>query len=205
MITIPRGARLLIALTAGIALAGAMAAAAPASAGAEATTSLVLNRGFEKPVGCGVGTFYACTYYAGTRAIPHWTVGGDSIDLTSSSFWQSTAGKQSIDLAGAGPGSVTQKVATTAGTTYTLGWHLAGNPQGPPAIKIMNVYWNGTLVRSVRFDTTGHTERSMGWVWQHVTVTATGTTSSITFADGRTSGYSPFGPALDLVTLRPVG
>jgi choice-of-anchor C domain-containing protein len=205
MTTIPRGATLLISLTAGIAIAGAMAATAPAPAGAKASTSLVLNRGFEKPVGCGVGPVYACTYYAGTKAIPHWAVGGDSIDLTSSSFWQSAAGKQSIDLAGAEPGSVTQKVATTAGTTYTLGWHLAGNPQGPPAIKIMNVYWDGTFVRSVRFDTTGHTERSMGWVWQHVTVTATGTTSSITFADGRTSGYSPFGPALDLVTLRPVG
>jgi hypothetical protein len=45
---------------------------------------------------------------------------------------------------GAGPGSVTQNVATTAGATYTLGWHMAGNPEGPPAIKIMNVYWNGS-------------------------------------------------------------
>lgn len=39
----------------------------------------------------------------------------------------------------------------------------------------MNVYWNGTLVGTCWFDTTGHTLASPGWVRRQITVTATGT------------------------------
>ena len=144
-----------------------------------------------------------CTFSGGSTAIPHWTAGSDSIDIVPASYWQPAGGNQSVDLAGLAPGSLTQSVATTAGATYILSWYMAGNPAGPK-IKVMNVYWNGTLIHSYRFDITGHSPSSMGWVRRQVTVTATGPASSIEFADA-TPHPSVFGPALDRVALVPAG
>jgi choice-of-anchor C domain-containing protein len=200
-----RRVRLLGSLTVGLVLTGTtIVGMTPASAtGSKASTNLILNHSFEKPI-CitGVGI---CDYTAGSRVMPHWTVGGHSVDLVAASYWKPAGGNQSLDLAGTAPGSVTQKVATTAGITYILSWYMAGNPDGAPMVKIMNVYWNGALVHSYRFNTTGHTLGSMGWVRRQVTVTATRSTSILKFADARTHGDSPYGPTLDLVSLVPAG
>jgi choice-of-anchor C domain-containing protein len=199
MITILRSVGLIVSLAAGLVLAGAtIAGAAPAPPASTKTEAhLVPNRGFEHPV-CSS----SCTFSAGSTAIPHWAVGGGSIDIVSASWWQPAGGSQSVDLAGVAPGSLTQDVATTAGTTYILRWHMAGNPEGGPKVKVMKVYWDGTLVRTCRFDTTGHTDTSMGWVRRQITVTATGPTSSIEFADA-TPHATLYGAALDRVALLP--
>jgi hypothetical protein len=127
-------------------------------------------------------------------------VGGNSVDVTSNSYWQPAKGSQSVDLSGSASGSVKQKVATTLGDTYVLKWYLAGNTACGQSIKKMHVYWNGKLVDSVQFNTTGHTPADMGWVSRHITVEAKGSTSSIEFADA-TPDHSPCGAVLDAVSL----
>jgi choice-of-anchor C domain-containing protein len=198
VITIPRSIGLIVSLATGLVLAGAtIAGAAPAPAASTTTSAnLVLNHSFEHPR-CGI-----CTFNAGNPWLGHWVVGGNSVDVVSS--WQAAVGSQSVDLSGAASGSLTQNVPTAAGTTYTLSWYVAGNPEGGATVKVMNVYWNGTLVRTCKFNITGHTDAYMGWVRRHITVTATGPTSSVEFADA-TSNSGPYGAALDGVSLVPAG
>jgi len=165
----------------------------------EATTpgNLVVNGGFELP---SDGSSTYIEYAGGSTAIPGWTVGGNSVDVTSTSYWEADQGTQSLDLAGSAPGSVTQTVATTPGATYTLSWALAGNTNCGASVKTMDVGWNGTVVDAPTFDTTGHSNSSMGYVDEQVTVTATGPSSQITFADA-TAGDTLCGPVLDNVAL----
>jgi hypothetical protein len=119
MITISRSIVIIISLATGLVLAGATAeGAAPApAAGTKTWTNLVLNRGFERPV-CPQN----CLFSAGSTAIPHWTAGGDSVDIVPASYWQPAGGNQSVDLAGLAPGSRTQNVATAAGSQLVHGW-----------------------------------------------------------------------------------
>ena len=193
-----RVAALIVLTTAGLAPAvTTMAGAAVASATAQAAgTNLVLNGGFERPANCP----QICEYAAGSTAIPHWTVGGNSVDITAANYWQPAQGTQSLDLSGAASGSVTQQVATTAGTSYILKWSMAGNPVCGQKVKTMDVFWNGALADSLKFNTTNHTQASMGWVRRHITVTAKGSTSSVEFADA-TPDDSRCGAVLDKVSL----
>jgi hypothetical protein len=145
--------------------------------------NLVKNRSFESPV----------------VAAP--CPKGGMVGLTSTTHWQAAESNQSVDLSGNAPGSMTQEVSTVSGTAYVLGWHTAGNPDCGSSVKTMNVYWNGVQVDSVEFNTSGHTDSSMGWTYQHINVTATGQTSSIEFADA-TSPASSCGAVLDAVSLK---
>jgi choice-of-anchor C domain-containing protein len=169
------------------------------SAGSSTPGNLLVNSSFEAPSDNG-STYIE--YGGGSTAIPGWTVGGDSVDVTSTSYWQADDGTQSVDLAGSGPGSVSQTVATTAGATYTLSWALAGNTNCGSSVKTMDVDWNGTVVDAPTFDTTNTTNADMGYVQEQVTVTATGPSSTLTFSDA-TAGDTLCGPVLDNVSLVP--
>jgi choice-of-anchor C domain-containing protein len=186
-------------------VAGIVIAAAPASSAAAApltapshtgSTNLVLNGSFEVP-NCAPSF---CEFGAGSTAIPHWKVGGSSIDLVYKGYFEPARGSQSVDLSGSAPGSVLQVVPTTAGSTYTLSWHLAGNPVCGQAVKTIHVFWNSKLVDSLKFNVTNHTPTSMGWVSRHITVKAQASTSSVEFADA-TPDKSQCGAALDEVSL----
>jgi choice-of-anchor C domain-containing protein len=187
-----------------IALAGSALSVAVCgiSASASATTSpnLIKNGGFRSPVvHCSPGF---CEYNAGSTALPHWAIGGNSVDLVSRSVWMPAPGRtQSVDLSGSGSGTLAQSVNTTAGSTYRLKWQIAGNPVCGQAIKTMDIYWNETLVDSVTFDTSGHSRKSMGWTSEQLNVTATGSTSSVEFADV-TPDDSVCGAVLDSVVLK---
>lgn len=196
-----RATVLIISLTAGLMLS-AMAVIGTASAsitrniaGHKETTNLVLNGSFERP-DCSPAY---CEFDGGSTAIPHWVVGGNSVDVAS--YWQPARGSQSVDLSGSASGSVRQKVATTLGDTYALKWYLAGNSACGQPIKTMHVYWNGKLVDSLKFNTTGHNGSDMGWVSRDITVKAKGSTSTIEFADA-TPDHSACGATLDAVSLK---
>lgn len=178
--------------------------------GAEAVgPNVVKNGSFESPVvsspclngGGGNPTPGICTYSGGSTGITGWTVGGNSVDLIAAATIKPATGHQSIDLSGSSPGSVTQTVTTTPGIKYTLRWAVAGNGSCGQAVKTMGIYWNGTQVKTINFNTAGHTLQSMGWVVRHMTVTAVGVTSSIGFAD-LTPDHSLCGATLDAVSLR---
>jgi choice-of-anchor C domain-containing protein len=157
--------------------------------------NLVLNGGFAEPACSSV-----CEVEGGSTGIPHWTVGGNSVDIISSSYFEPAAGSQSADLSGAAPGTLTQTATTTAGSTYRLRWHMAGNPVCGQQVKTMDVYWDGVLSDTLKFSTSVHTVKSMGWVTRQITVTASSSASSIEFADA-TPDHSQCGVTLDEVSL----
>lgn len=182
---------------------GASADISPATAG-----NLVKNGSFESPKvapNCANGgesnpTPGICTYFGGSRGIPDWTVGSNSVDMVASSLWKAAAGSQSIDLSGDAPGSLTQTVATVKGKKYILRWANAGNWDCGQKIKSMVVYWDAAIVKATNFNTAGHSGAKMGWVYYQVTVEATGKTSTIEFADA-TADQSLCGATLDNVSL----
>jgi choice-of-anchor C domain-containing protein len=191
--------------------AGAPALASPPSNEMSATlaANLIQNGGFESPAVAPCGTAYDCSDEGFGDLTPadnpvyglNWTIGGAGIDLVNN-HWQAEDGSQSVDLAGTGPGWVSQTVTTVVGETYTLSWWMAGNPDNGAAIKTMDVYWNGTLVDEPTFNTAGYTDASMGWVEEQLNVTATSTSTNVEFADA-SSGATAFGATLDNVSLLP--
>ena len=189
------GAGLLLVLGLASALEPIVQAVTSTPAGAQ--PNLILNGSFEQPRQASDAALSPST-----GGLTDWTIGGDSVNLDGSGYWQAEDGIQSLDLSGNAPGSVSQTVnGTTSGTTYTLSWYLAGNPECGQAVKTMDVYWNGTLVAEPSFDTTGHTHLSMGWVEGQVNVVATGS-DTVEFAD-TPSDQSSCGANLDDVSLVP--
>jgi choice-of-anchor C domain-containing protein len=157
---------------------------------------------------------YATTanYYtlaAGTAnagAMTGWTVTAGTVDWIHG-YWTSEDGSYSVDMNGtpttAVPstvGTITQTFDTSPNSTYVVQFYLAGNPDGGPAIKTLWVSATGTAAQSYTFDTTGHTDTSMGWVQDGYSFVATSNSTTLTFAadPGNTSNN---GPALDNVTM----
>ncbi len=108
---------------------------------------LIVNGGFESGYsGNGIG--YIPNVSGST--IPGWTV--SHVDWIGS-HWQAAAGSNSIDLNSSAPGSISQTIATAPGTNYVLSFALAGNPDGGPSTKTLQVLiditpWNGLPVHS---------------------------------------------------------
>jgi hypothetical protein len=100
-----------------------------------------------------------------TTAIPFWTIGGDSVNVTGSSDWLAEDGPLSIDLSGDAPGSVSQTINDTSGARYILCFYLGGNFDGGPVTKKMKVLWNSTTVATYTFNTSTlpSTKLDMGW------------------------------------------
>jgi choice-of-anchor C domain-containing protein len=193
-----RVAAVLVSVAAGLGpVATTMTGTAAAAAGTAGTArNLIRNGSFERP-DCSPSF---CEFDKGSTAIPHWTVGGNSVDLVYSAYFHAARGHQSVDLSGSAPGSVRQRVATRAGRRYVLKWFLAGNPVCGQKIKKMHVYWDGKLVDSVTFNTRHHSATHMGWVPRQIRVRAKGRASVVRFADA-TPDHSECGAALDAVSL----
>jgi choice-of-anchor C domain-containing protein len=156
-----------------------------------------VNSSFER--GPWVGTYLPLD--SGSVAIPGWRVSRGGIDLTV--YWQSYDGNRSIDLDGTpGPGGIEQTIRTVPGGVYRLTFAMAGNPEGPPTIKIMGVSADNQFAEFT-FDITGRTIRTMGWTLQSWTFTAIDTLSTIEFfsLDPQVGLY---GPALDKVSIARV-
>ena len=101
----------------------------------------------------------------GSTSIPGWTVGGNSVDDPSKSYWQAPPGcSYSVDLSGTAPGSLAQTVSTTPGTSYLLQWYMSGNNYCGKTIKTIHVLWDGNLVGTPTFNLIGTpTQPSMKW------------------------------------------
>lgn len=168
-------------------------------------TNLVDNPGFESPALGGVVARYTC------NCVPSgfgWTVGGAGVDLIRL-YWAPHEGSQSLDMnqdiqtAGTPPGAVSQVIATTPGTTYTIGFWMAANPDhsrapddGPP-IKTMDVSF-GATTQSYTFDVTGRTLAEPGWTYHEFDAVATAATTTLSFVSTFT-GYA--GAAIDDVSV----
>lgn len=155
--------------------------------------SLSTNGSFE--TGTDPGVF--STLVAGdTTTIPDWTVVSGSVDYIGT-YWDSADGDRSLDLTGVNAGAVSQTLSTVAGHSYTVKFDLAGNPEGAPVVKTLNVDAGG-VPTVYTFDTTGKTLTDMGWQEKTYTFTATGASTTLTFAS---QDDTFFGPALDNVRI----
>ncbi len=177
-----------------VSLLAAVAASAALATGAHAAA--FINGGFEAGIDPGVFT----TLSAGdSSSITGWTVGGGGVDYIGT-YWVPSEGSRSVDLSALSAGSLSQTFDTVANKTYKVTFDLAGNPAGGSAFKFMQVSagMNSTVYA---FDTTGHSLSSMGWFPEYFTFTATGASSTLTFASLENS---PYGPAIDNVTVSSV-
>ncbi len=164
------------------------------SAGAQ-----VVNGDFESSFPAPAGSF--STYTAG-QSFGAWTVGSGSIDLING-YWQASNGTYSVDMDGSSVGSIYQSILTSIGGVYSLSFAIAGNPQGPPALKTLNVLWDGSNVGTYTFDVTGQSTASMGWqiITLNNLVASSGSTQ-LEFQSGANGSY--YGAALDAVEVSAV-
>ncbi len=140
------------------------------------------------------------TLAAGSTSITGWTVLSTNIDYIGS-HWVAQDGSRSLDLNGSAIGGVAQTFDTTAGSTYTVGFWIAGNPDGLPTVKALTAT-AGSTTFSTTFDVSGHSKSSMGWELRTFDFVASAGTTTLSFVS--TIG-SPccYGPALDNVTVTP--
>ncbi|MFJ6854789.1 DUF642 domain-containing protein [Streptomyces sp. NPDC091271] len=157
----------------------------------------IAGGGFETPVVPAPSLF---TTYLGGQATGPWTVGGNSVDLTSDRLWDAAEGSQSLDLNGSTSGSVSQEISTHPLTSYVVSFELAGNPAWAPALKTGELRVDGVPVKTFAFDITGHGFRNMGYTRQTAVFTNLLKSSvTLTFA-GTSPGLG--GPVIDDVQVR---
>lgn len=173
-------------------LVAVAAAFLPSAAQATAFT----NGDFE--TGPAPGSF--TTLGTGSTALSGWIVSAGSVDYIGS-YWQPGDGARSVDLSGGGPGTLSQTFDTVAGKSYVVTFLLAGNPDGGPVVKPVTVSATGNGSGGYSFDTTGHSRAAMGWQSFTYNFTATGISTTLSFASGAQSAY---GPALDGVSVTAV-
>ena len=86
---------------------------------------------------------------------------------------------QSLELGGEnGPGNIEQTIKTTPGATYVLSWYGAEYPM-TGYVETTDVMWDGTQRAAASFR--AHTATDMGWVLEHETVKAIGSSSTLEF------------------------
>jgi len=141
-------------------------------------------------------------------SVPGWTVGSavagqdSGVQVYSAGWVQVPPGaNETLKLSyGAGAGTVSQTVKTTAGWTYLLQWYESGFPNyGPPEFKSINwtktvdVIWGGKLVAAPTFNAKANTSAAMRWALRSEVVTATSSRTVLEFADATKqtdTGYS---------------
>ena len=129
-----------------------------------------------------------------------WVVESGTVEIVSA--WQDADGDQSVDLSGLGRGAIYQDVPTTPGRLYLLRFALAGNPQGAPAVKALEVTFGAASLGQFTFDTTGHTTADMGWEYHSFVVTASAAITRLRFISLTDSVH---GAMVDDVSLTPLG
>ncbi len=139
--------------TALTALSFAVIGSSPAQA-----ANLIKNGSFETGLGSG-GLF--STLDTGSTAIDGWFVTQGSIDYITG-YWQNADGHRSLDLNALEPGGIAQNFSTIAGKEYQVNFMIAGNPQGSPFLKKMQVNAAGQTA-DFSFDITGKNPNNMGW------------------------------------------
>ena len=160
--------------------------------------NLITNGSFENGDNPPTGGF--TTLFAGNTDITGWEVTDGSIDWIFS-HWQASDGSFSIDLGGNENGTIVQTmIDTNIGQEYFLCFDLAGNPDGPPDIKTLDVIIDG-LTFGFQFDNTGATTSDMLWTTESLAFTATSASTSLEFVSTTGTAY---GPALDNVVVNPV-
>jgi choice-of-anchor C domain-containing protein len=161
-----------------------------------ASSNLVQNGGFERPRIRGAEYF---SYSAGDP-FTGWSIDQGAIDQLSGPIWQPVDGSQCLDMDGScGTGEISQDLATEAGLTYVLHFALAGNPNGSPVVKALEIGWGDAVLDTVHFDTTGRSKDDLGWTTREYVLTAPSSVTRLTF---RSLSAGCYGAILDAVSVR---
>ncbi|WP_149498954.1 DUF4347 domain-containing protein [Roseiconus lacunae] len=133
--------------------------------------------------------------YGVTGTFGDWSVNSGSIDLFATSSWESRFGGRMVNLDGGSPGSISQSIATTAGTQYQVVFSLTGDFSGGDPIKDLRVSADG------QFEDFSISENSH-WSWgntqalesRQFTFTADSASTELTFASLESAGslYGPY-------------
>ncbi|HSL76689.1 MAG TPA: choice-of-anchor C family protein [Candidatus Limnocylindrales bacterium] len=134
---------------------------------------------------------------APNTSIDGWSVDAGSVDWIGE-YWTAPDGDMSIDMSGANAGTLSQSFETTIGNTYTVVFHMSGNPAGPPSVKTLEVSATGGTTGLYTHDTTGTDLTTMAWTSKTYTFLATSANTTLTFTS-TTAGA--FGPAIDAVAV----
>lgn len=164
--------------------------------GTVSAANLVANGGFEDP-GSFVDSFQTLT--AGDGTLTPWSIDTNSIDLINS-YWVPHSGSYSIDLAGNGPGTISQNIDVGTNQICSLSFWMAGNPDYSDT-KTLDVHF-GSNTRSFTFDQTGHTKENMGWEEKTASGLIASGPTQLRFVD---TGTDPYGPAIDDISLECTG
>ena len=167
---------------------------------ASSAASIITNGSFElATINPGSG-FIAV--FPGQTSITGWNIISADVHYIGT-YWEASDGIRSIDLDGGNgsAGGVSQTFATIPGTTYTITFDMAGNPENQPTIKPMRVSADGQS-QVFTFDITGHTKTNMGWTPMNWSFIANDASATLQFQSLTT--FSGWGPAIDNVSVNPV-
>jgi len=163
---------------------------------ATANAATFFNGSFED--GTAPGSF--TTVSAGGTAIDGWTVLSGTVDYIGT-YWQPGNGARSLDLNGGSAGAIAQTFDTIQGVTYFVDFLMAGNPDGAPVLKGLEVAATGNNAATFNFSTAGTSKGAMGWESMRYAFTATGTSTTLSFASLDSGAY---GAALDGINVTAV-
>jgi choice-of-anchor C domain-containing protein len=166
------------------------------------SANLVSNGGFEAPIAAVPFTANMVT------GLTDWTIESGNIDLIGT-LWTPNEPDQSIDLSGCERGTIKQSIVTDSNKQYKLSFALAGNTYDAPAIKTVEVFWDGASQGTFDFDTTGHSTTDMGWkIVELPNLKASTSSTELKFKDVTPVGNYPsvcVGVALDNIIVEEQG
>src|SRR5207248_2099007 len=93
-------------------------------------------------------------------------------------------------------------ITTAVNQPYLLQFAHAGNPEAGPMTNEMTVGWRGGIVKTIDFDTTGHSDTDMGWTYTNFVLTGFGGLDELRFTSLTPGQY---GPTLDDVSIYLLG
>ena len=127
---------------------------------------------------------------AGSPTISGWSVTSGTVDLVSGAGVRAVlngASPQAVDLNGTSPGAISQTFATVPGYTYSGDYFLvSATAATAPVTKTATLTLNATTT-PISYDSAN----TNGWLQQSFRFTATGSTSTITFASSTPGADGP--------------
>jgi hypothetical protein len=161
-----------------------------ATASAATTPGPAFHDGFESPAVKGQSQRFPTGSHLGP-----WTVTAGTVDLATTSLWQTPSGRQTLDLKGV--------VSTTIGvrplTTYRVTYALAGNPAAGPRRKTGEVRVDGRTVQRFTFDTSLTSLSRMAFATRTAYVFSLAEQLRLDFAS--TTAPAGYGPVIDDVRV----
>jgi choice-of-anchor C domain-containing protein len=175
-----------------------------AAVGSGTAMADVVNGSFESGTPNDGATTHWTRLAPGDASLAGWTVDSGNVDWWSAQVAPGCAGSRSLELNGNTNGHVRQTLATKPGVAYRVTFCLAGNPNGPPAVKTLRVEAGPDQQSEYEFDTNGRTLTDMGWSTRSFTFTATDTSTTLRFVSATNrddGGLNAFGPVIDNVVV----